>query len=165
MLSRIHSQIPELADRQIVLENLIDEEHGEASHIELWLRFAEAMGVSRNEVINAQIRPETQAMVDTYMDLAASSPAEGLAALYAYEKQVPDVAAAKIKGLADYYNLNTDPGITFWTVHQTADIAHAGAEEALLEKFANQKAVAATTKAIDTWWQFLDGVEKTVQPN
>ena len=38
------------AVRQQMLDNLWDEEHGKDNHAELWLRFAEGIGVSREDV-------------------------------------------------------------------------------------------------------------------
>ena len=36
--------------RQLLLENLNEEEKGKENHPELWMRFAEGMGNSRNDV-------------------------------------------------------------------------------------------------------------------
>src|SRR5687768_9171714 len=88
-LSAIHTQIPDRAQRQQVLDNLWDEEHGADNHAELWLRFAESLGVSREEVLAAEPNEATRALIETYRDAALESPAAGLSALYAYESQVP----------------------------------------------------------------------------
>ena len=37
-----------------MLENLWDEEHGEANHAELWLRFAEGIGAGREATREAE---------------------------------------------------------------------------------------------------------------
>ena len=49
-LSAIHSRTDDAAVRQSILDNLWDEEHGEVNHAEMWLRFAEGMGVDRDDV-------------------------------------------------------------------------------------------------------------------
>jgi pyrroloquinoline-quinone synthase len=159
VLSAIHTQLDELEDRQIVLENLWDEEHGAEPHVELWLRFADAVGASRQDVPASPELPSTAALVRVYRELAASSPAEGLAALFAYESQVPDVALAKLEGLARHYGLVDGPGLDFWKVHHTLDVEHAGAESELLARHAGPKAVEAARKALDAWHDFLSGVE------
>lgn len=159
MLSAIHSQLDDLSDRQVVLDNLWDEEHGPDNHSELWLRFAEAVGASREDVLAAEPLPSTTALVDTYTRLAGSSPAEGLAALFAYERQVPDVAEAKITGLETHYGFDGEPGLDFWRVHGTLDREHAGAEADLLAKHGGPEAEAAADQALDAWWDFLSGVE------
>src|SRR5438445_12930830 len=48
-LSAIHSHTKDLPTRQYLLENLIDEERGDENHPELWLRFAEGLGVKRED--------------------------------------------------------------------------------------------------------------------
>ena len=49
-LSSIHSNCEDIKTRQILLDNLIDEEKGEENHPELWMRFAEGMGNSRQKI-------------------------------------------------------------------------------------------------------------------
>ena len=46
-VSGVHSRCDDVSIRQQLLENLIEEERGEENHPELWLRFAEALGVTR----------------------------------------------------------------------------------------------------------------------
>ena len=46
-VSAIHSQCPNILNRQMLLENLIEEERGDENHPELWLRFSEGLGCSR----------------------------------------------------------------------------------------------------------------------
>ena len=49
-LSSIHSNCEQIKTRQLLLENLNEEEKGKENHPELWMRFAEGMGNSRNDV-------------------------------------------------------------------------------------------------------------------
>jgi pyrroloquinoline-quinone synthase len=49
-LSAILSRTEDRRARQSILDNLSDDEAGEDNHAELWLRFAEGMGVSRDDV-------------------------------------------------------------------------------------------------------------------
>lgn len=99
-LSAVPANCPSLPIRQHLLENLIDEERGTENHPELWLRFAEALGVQRDDVLSAASLPETTALVQTFRTLTRdSSYLAGIAALLAYETQVPEVAEAKSAGL------------------------------------------------------------------
>jgi len=50
-LSAMHSRIERRDLRQHLRENLWDQERGEENRAELWLRFAEAVGVGREEVV------------------------------------------------------------------------------------------------------------------
>src|SRR5215469_5744678 len=71
-----------------------DEERSGENHPELWLSFAEALGVARETVAGSEPLPATQALVDTFVDLTKCQPlVAGLAARYVYESQVPAVAA------------------------------------------------------------------------
>ena len=49
-LSATHSRCDDAEVRQLLLENLVDEESGADNHPELWLRFAEGLGVDRADV-------------------------------------------------------------------------------------------------------------------
>ncbi len=66
-VSATHAACDDIKIRQMLLENLIEEERGAANHPELWLRFAEGLGLDRNAVIrsrtlrkNHRIRPHSQ---------------------------------------------------------------------------------------------------------
>src|SRR6202020_1270012 len=109
-----------------------DEEHGTENHAELWLRFAESLGLTRDEVMTASPNASTQALVDTYRDLSERAPvAAGIAALYAYESQLPAVADAKICGLEKHFGFEDGAkrdGLTFFKMHRAVDVGHAAAE-------------------------------------
>ena len=91
-ISQIHSLCPDISDRQVLLENLIDEEKGENNHPELWLRFAEGVGVLRKEVKQPPELNTTKGLVEGYFELVRTDYATGLGALYAYERQTPEVS-------------------------------------------------------------------------
>ena len=89
-LSAIHARTESPPIRQLLLSNLWDEEYGERNHPALWLEFAEALGVSAEEVEGAEPHPQTTALIEHYAEVAEEAPvAEALATLFAYESQVP----------------------------------------------------------------------------
>lgn len=49
-LSSLHSLAPSMADRQILLENLVEEEQGDKNHPQLWMNFAKGLGLSDKQV-------------------------------------------------------------------------------------------------------------------
>ena len=63
MFSATHAACDDLEIRKMLLENLIEEEMGVASHPELWLRFAEGLGVERKAVQERQHLGKTQESV------------------------------------------------------------------------------------------------------
>ena len=158
-LSAIHARTESPAIRQHLLDNLWDEEHGERNHPALWLEFAAALGVSRDEVERAEPHPETAALVEHYADVAANAPvAEALAALFAYESQVPVIAWEKIKGLREHYDLLPEQ-FEFFSVHLVSDVAHAGAELSAIKELCedDNAVVMATERASERLLAFLDG--------
>ncbi|HEX2026276.1 MAG TPA: CADD family putative folate metabolism protein [Actinomycetota bacterium] len=162
-LSAIHSRTEDRRARQSILDNLWDEEAGDDNHAELWLRFSEGMGVSRDDVAKAAPNEATRTLVDTYHRLSRDAPvAAGLAGMYAYERQVPAVAAAKVDGLRTHYGIEDRRALTFWEVHRTLDVDHAAHEGELLAELGKDEPDAvldATRRALDAWWGFLDAVD------
>ncbi|MCS6965322.1 MAG: CADD family putative folate metabolism protein [Candidatus Kapabacteria bacterium] len=166
-VSATHARCHDLSIRQMLLENLIEEEQGPDNHPELWIRFAEALGVSREALLQHRYLPQTRIAVELLRELAfRPNPAEGLAALYAYESQVPEVAAVKIEGLKRYYGIADERGLSFFTVHLHADEIHrAVVREALAQLCATeserQRALEAACEAADALNLLLDGVYQT----
>jgi pyrroloquinoline-quinone synthase len=164
-LSALHSRTESAEVRQQLLDNLWDEEHGRENHAELWLQFAEGIGVSRDDVREAPRNEKTQALVDLYSDLSREAPvAAGVGALYAYERQVPQVVSSKIDGLKQHYGITDGPALTFFVVHGMLDIEHSGAEREMLGQLVENADPApiedATRRALDAWWDFLSAVDQ-----
>lgn len=162
-VSAVHANCPLLPIRQRLLENLIEEERGAENHPELWLRFAEALGVPRDEVTTAAPLPETTALVQTFRALTREhSYLAGTAALLAYEAQVPEVAAAKIAGLKQFYGVDDLRGLAFFQVHLQADRFHADTARQILHQHLSPEnvaeVVAACERALAALWAMLDGV-------
>ncbi|MCC3432943.1 MAG: CADD family putative folate metabolism protein, partial [Microcoleus sp. PH2017_04_SCI_O_A] len=114
-VSATHAACDDIKIRQMLLENLIEEERGAANHPELWLRFAEGLGLDRNAVLEREHLEKTTESVRILKDLARSeSPAKGLAALYAYEAQIPEVSTTKIAGLKEFYGIDSQAALSFF---------------------------------------------------
>jgi pyrroloquinoline-quinone synthase len=163
-LSALHSRTERADVRQQLLDNLWDEEHGRENHAEMWLQFAEGIGVARDDVKTAQRNEATQALVELYAGLTREAPvAAGVAALYAYERQVPQVAGSKIEGLKEHYGISDGPALRFFVVHGVLDIEHSAAERQMLGTLAAEAAPEpieqATQQALDAWWNFLSAVD------
>lgn len=164
-VSALHSKCEDQTMRRALLENLIHEEQGEENHPELWLRFAEGMGVDREEVKRHFHSDETQHLLRTFRKHTQSSLLEGLAALYAYERQQPDVARQKMDGLKCFYGITDEETVKFFKAHQTYDVVHSETEAQLLERLVKnpedeERVVKATEETLDALYEFLDGVER-----
>ncbi len=162
-VSAVHANCPHLPVRQQLLENLLEEERGADNHPELWLRFAEALGVHRNEVTSAAPLPETSSLIQIFRTLARErSYLAGVAALLAYEAQVPEVAETKIAGLKQFYGVDNDRGLAFFQVHLQADRFHAETARQILREHVTpenaDEVVSSCEQALDALWGMLDGV-------
>lgn len=158
-VSSVHSRCPEIEARKVLTENLADEEIHGTDHPELWLRFAEGLGATRDDVKREVPLAQTRDMVDIFFALASKEWTDGLCALYAYESQVPAVSKSKIEGLKKFYGVDDDRTLSFFNVHQHYDVEHSRKVGELIEKYADpEAAVAATRQAADALWKFLDGI-------
>ena len=148
--------------RDIVNENLAEEENPNAPHPKLWRDFAAALGVSEENVTFCPALPGTQTVVQTFREICGDrSPAEAVAALYAYESQVPEIATTKIDGLKKFYGIEQPEGLAYFAVHEEADKQHRALWRNWLEEHAdgNDEEILATTKeALNALWGALDAV-------
>ena len=92
---------------------------------------------------------------------ARKSYAEGLASLYTYERQIPEIAETKIQGLKKYYGVNSKEGLEFFETHKSADVIHRAECEKLLDNLSKEeqkKAEKASIKTAQFLWNFLSGM-------
>ncbi len=162
-LSSVHSRCDERDVRQSILENLWDEEHGEVNHRAMWLDFCESLGLKRDKPEATKPTANTQALLDTYHAICNRGTfQEGLAAIYAYEEQVPKIMVEKIRGLKEHFNIKSEKALRFFEVHSVLDEDHSEKErEGIVgyTKIKDEESVEkALQQALDAWWDFLDGV-------
>lgn len=159
-VSAVRNNCLDSAARRLLDENLTEER----SHPELWLRFAESLGLSRAEVSGADLLPETAATLETLRDLTQNrSYLEGTAALWAYESQIPAVAEKKIEGLHQFYAIDDPRGLEFFEVHRSVDVKHSQAEREILQAGARtpkqqERVRSAARESVAGLWGLLDGV-------
>lgn len=162
-VSATHSGCQDIGLRQLLLENLIEEERGGENHPELWLRFAEGLGLSRAEVLGGAVPEASRKCVAAFERLSRKSALSGLAALYAYESQIPAVSRTKIDGLKAFYGI-TDPGsLKFFEVHEQADVWHSDQERKAVQALAADPAARTEVRqsveeACGAVWSLLDAV-------
>lgn len=159
-VSRIHSHCEDALARKALLINLLEEEGHPAfpDHPTLWRNFARGLGVTDAEFDRGPVGEAARHLVETFWHFCHSSYAEGLGALTAYERQIPEVARAKIDGLRERYGIAEPATIEFFTVHETADALHAKSCEDLLERLdagEQDKALRAARETAQALWDFL----------
>ena len=160
-ISATHSICDDIEKRKILLENLNDEENANGDHPKLWKNFAGAMGADKEKI--DEIEPDwfTKDMIDNFFSQARSSYAEGLASLYTYERQIPEIAETKIQGLKKYYGVNSKEGLEFFEAHKSADVVHRAECEKLLDSLSKEeqdKAEKASVMTAKYLWNFLSGM-------
>lgn len=169
-VSGAHANCDNLADRQELLENLVEEEQGPNNHPELWLKFGEALGLDRSDMTDVDPLPETVALDETFRRITKDSGfVPGIAALYAYESQVPEVAGTKMEGLKEFYGLNTPDALRFFVVHHSLDVEHSRVTRDMVARHADtpekqEKAIKAVEESADALLKFLDGVTREYIP-
>jgi pyrroloquinoline-quinone synthase len=157
--------------RRAILANMSEEKgledaFGEPGrpHSELWLDFAEGMGASRNMRGHKPVHQVAELMSYFHWVASEGTPEEALAAFYAYESQVPRVAAEKARGLREMYRAD-ERTCGYFTLHTTADVYHSQVWRKQLEKRVTaspesaEKALGAAERAAQALWHALDGVE------
>jgi pyrroloquinoline-quinone synthase len=162
-LSAVHSHCEDQATRRQILQNLSDEEAGSPNHPELWLQFGRALGLEEGTVKAGEKRAETNALIDTFRATCREgSVSEGLAALYAYESQIPPICESKIDGLKRHYGMNDPKDYEYFSVHIEADREHAAAEREMLAQHVNEtnfeRVTASVNGVLDALWNLLSGV-------
>ena len=162
-LSAVHANCDDQATRKQLLSNLVDEEAGSPNHPELWLKFTEGLGVSDVDVRESGKWPETKNLIDAFRSVCANgSTAEGLAALYAYESQIPAICESKIDGLKKHYGFADPEHYRYFTVHIEADREHSAAERKMLAGYIDnhnfESVKASVNRVLDALWEMLFGV-------
>ena len=156
--------------RRAVLANMRDEKGVESPkggngipHSDLWLDFAEGMGSSRNLEWHTPV-PEIRQLIRYFHRVASEGlPEEALAAFYAYESQIPQIATEKERGLREMYGAD-DKTCGYFALHAEADVHHARVWRGLLENriAASPESADAALDAADNaarmLWQALDGI-------
>jgi pyrroloquinoline-quinone synthase len=168
-LGALAARLPEGALRTAVLENRDDELGIDAasgrSHHAIWLEFARAMGAEPEEVAASQPVAEVRELIENFRHVASTgTAADALAAFYAYESQVPRVAAEKASGLRDRYGAD-DAACEYFTLHSTADVYHSRVWREQLDRLIAEEpdqvapAMNAAENAAHALWRALDGIE------
>ncbi|MCC6867150.1 MAG: CADD family putative folate metabolism protein [Ignavibacteria bacterium] len=166
-VSSVHSNCMDTEVRRMLVENIADEDGyktGISDHPQLWMNFANSLGVSAEEAENVEVVDKVKKSINGFYELCRNEDYKvGLAALFGYEKQIPEVSSVKIEGLKKFYNITSDKALEFFAVHHTADIYHSQAElDAIISSCKTEeeqkKVLNTVAKSAGLYWQMLDGV-------
>ena len=160
-ISATHSLCEDIEKRKILLENLSDEEDFSKDHPLLWKQFAQSVGSDTNAMETVSSEVFTKELIENFFRLCRSSYAEGLGALYAYERQVPEIADTKIEGLKKFYDVDSKEGLEYFTVHMEADVEHREQSASLMRQLSKEEQLLAEEAGLSTvkyLWNFLSGL-------
>jgi pyrroloquinoline-quinone synthase len=120
----------------------------EAEHVELWVRFATALGVSRSDLISYGGSEKTNEAIANLMALASLTFEEAVAAMYAYEMELPKISRSKIDGLKNLYGMDSQDATKYFEIHEEADVRHAQVWRDILQRIPAERQEAALNAAI-----------------
>jgi pyrroloquinoline-quinone synthase len=120
----------------------------ETEHVELWVRFATALGVSRSELISYDGSEKTNEAVAKLMALANLTFEEAVAAMYAYEMELPKISRSKIDGLKKLYGIDSEDATKYFEIHEEADVRHAQVWREILQRIPPERQESAYNAAI-----------------
>src|SRR5262245_51626160 len=169
-VSAMHANCPFADARMELAESVYEEETGRLSgcnlpHPELFIRFGEAVGLSREAMVEGRPLPATRALIDWFeLSTKQRSFIEGAAAInLAAEGQVPGAFGPMARRLQQNYGLSRE-AVEFWDVHEIADAEHSDVGDHIVVRHATDAATQARVRdalphSLDAWWQFFDGIQ------
>ncbi len=163
MVSAVHFNTEEIRIRQLLLRILQDEEGGKEHSLELWIKFGESIGITRSDLEQTPMLQCTKAFLETMNDFCRNrSYIEGLASLYAYESQMPELLRINAEGLIKFYNVTTKSAIKFFTVRQEKETSHCFLQRELIENNVSKenfmKVTFAAEKTAFAFIRFVNGI-------
>lgn len=120
------------------LHELISNQKEESEHIQPWIKFAGALGVSEDELMTYEGLPKTQQAVND-LSVLMNTYEGGSCAMYAFEKEIPKISQTKLDGLAEFYGMTSEDATEYFKLHTEADIRHAAAWRHILENASADK--------------------------
>lgn len=121
--------VPEL--RRSLLENMVEEEGEDLfggkfpSHAELWIRFAEGIGISRQEILHYQPLPGIRAALEMYVGLVQRSHwAVAIGTGLVFEGGGPERMREEREALERHYSWIPSAALDFFRAHEYHDEGH-----------------------------------------
>ena len=158
----IYAECPDAEARDFLLENIIEEESG-TKHVDLLIRFAEACGVSRMQVVETRQLPTTRGLTAWCYETSRRPFSEAAAGLLVgLESQVPGIYQRNLPPLRTHYGF-TDHEVEFFAIHIEADAVHGERGYEIVERASTTpamqaRAVDAVREAAAMRWQYMTGL-------
>ncbi len=141
-----------------IRENLDEEK----DHVALWIRFGSSLGISTKVLQQYKGLSKSVEAVKDLKSLTSLSFEEAVAALYAYELELPKISTTKIDGLKKFYGLNNRDALIYFEIHEKADVKHAAVWRKILsnidDKSKRKLALRAAVRSLEAQNKLLDSV-------
>ena len=172
-VSAMHANCPFPDVRMELAESIYEEDTGRISgcnqpHPELFIRFGEALGLSRADMVEGTPLPATRALIDWFeLSTKQRSFIEAAAAMnLAAEGQVAGAFGPMARRLQQHYGLNR-AAVEFWDLHELADAEHSKVGDHIVVRHAADAATQARVcdalqHSLDAWWHFFDGIQAAI---
>ena len=150
----------------IAPESMYDEldfnQNEETSHIKLWIKFANALGISTYDLESYHGLDKTTESIEGLFSMMYSFDT-GSAAMYALEKEIPKISQTKLEGLAEYYDLTTSDATVYLEQHIEADVRHAKSWKNAIDSSSNpdEVMIKAAQKSLSCQNLLLDSCFET----
>jgi len=140
--------------RRLILDQLVEEAgdpRGKApGHPELWLRFCEGLGLSREEVLHEPQLPSTMVAIDDFLYTNRIHPFY-ISAAGSSEPPNVDLCARLLPSFRKHYRVGEDH-LEYYRLHVTADVEHSEWIGRIVAGFASSPEVR-----LRMWEQMLRG--------
>jgi pyrroloquinoline-quinone synthase len=111
----------------------------ERQHIEPWTKFSSSLHVDTKELVNYSGNDLTNQSIDDLIKISESSFEEAVAALYAFEKELPKISETKLDGLVKYYGITDNESNEYFRIHKEIDIYHSKIWENIINESVDDK--------------------------
>ena len=163
----ILANCPDREVRRRWIQRILDQDGtaGSAGGIEAWLRLAEAVGLTREEVLDGRhIVPGVRFAVDAYITFARTRPWVQAVASSLTELFAPDLMAERIAAFERSYTWIDRDGLAYFRSRLTQaprDCEHALEVVTAYCRSADEQAaaVAALSFKCDVLWSMLDAID------
>ncbi len=157
--SSVHANCADNEMRKMMLKDLYSEEGPETNHVDQLITFAEALGVSKEEITASKANKNTSDAIEKILSITSDKNIEkGIAALATYKEQIKGVAETKEHGLKEYYGITGDEALQFFRTHAKKNTLWHEMLDSTITEEKYESALGATATLCDAWWSYLDGV-------
>jgi pyrroloquinoline-quinone synthase len=162
----ILSNCPYPAVRRIWMQRIIDHDGSAEGQggIEDWLRLAEAVGLSREEVLDERhVEPGVRFAVDAYVTFARRRPWIEAVAASLTERFAPDLMKERIAAFERHYTWVDPSGLSYLRTRLIQAPRDASQALELVVQYCRtreqqERAIAAVTFKCDVLWSMLDAI-------